>query len=138
MSPWPADGDAARLLDKFGAPTRLRHPHLGRCTDALFGRAQVVFVVSERASVSMTDVLRASQQGAAGSVASCVQLAGIPLLLLRHPWPFFQAVPASVALPLYPRHYAGEALLSRPDAAEIVPVDLAWKVGDAHRCVTPS
>ncbi|CAK0868328.1 unnamed protein product [Prorocentrum cordatum] len=76
--------------------------------------------------LSMDEVSHAS-----GFVASCVQLVDIPLLL-KASLALFQAVPASVTLPLYPRHSAGEALLSRPGSAAIVPVDPAWKVGDAQ------
>merc|ERR1711957_922851 len=58
-------------------------------------------------------------------LASCVQLLDMSVLL-QASLALFQAVPASVTLPLYPRHSAGDALLCRPGSTNIVPIDPAW------------
>jgi len=58
-------------------------------------------------------------------LASCAQLADVGVLV-QAALALFQAVPASVTLPVYPRHSAGEALLSRPGSAAVAAVDLEW------------
>jgi len=46
-------------------------------------------------------------------LASCTQLVDVAVLA-QASLALFQAVPASVTLPVYARHSAGEALLTRP------------------------
>merc|ERR1719313_2798019 len=58
-------------------------------------------------------------------LSSCVQLLDISVLL-QASLALFQAVPASVTLPLYPRHSAGDALLSGLGATVSQPLDGHW------------
>merc|ERR1711957_42793 len=58
-------------------------------------------------------------------LASCVQLLDMSVLL-QASLALFQAVPASVTLPLYPRHSAGDALLSGLGSAGVAAIDPAW------------
>lgn len=61
-------------------------------------------------------------------LASCAQLVDVPFLV-QASTALFQAVPASVTLPLYPRHSAGEALLSHCGPAAVAAVDRDWSEG---------
>merc|ERR1712216_13630 len=47
-------------------------------------------------------------------------------LLLQASLALFEAVPSSVTLPLYPRHSAGDALLTKPGSAVVTALDPAW------------
>lgn len=66
--------------------------------------------------------------GASTFLASCAHLIDVAVLV-QASIALFQAVPASVTLPLYPRHSAGDALLVRPGSVPMTAMDPSWTDG---------
>eukprot|EP00927_Polykrikos_kofoidii_P029666 TRINITY_DN25623_c0_g2_i1.p1 TRINITY_DN25623_c0_g2~~TRINITY_DN25623_c0_g2_i1.p1 ORF type:complete len:1173 (+),score=200.15 TRINITY_DN25623_c0_g2_i1:169-3687(+) len=63
---------------------------------------------------------------------SCAPLVDVSVLA-QSSLALFHGVPASVTLPLYPRHSAGDALLSGGGATNMVAIDPNWKEDSLHR-----
>ncbi|CAE8657981.1 unnamed protein product [Polarella glacialis] len=55
--------DAARIVGRFGALRRLRHPNLSRFLDILVGRDRIVFLATEHSSRTLADELREHGKG---------------------------------------------------------------------------
>eukprot|EP00438_Fugacium_kawagutii_P005062 Skav221750 [mRNA] locus=scaffold3834:71231:73805:- [translate_table: standard] len=58
-------------------------------------------------------------------LSNCAQLIDCQILISAA-LEFFQAVPASITLAIYPRHSAGEALMFEPGAATKIAADPSW------------